>query len=261
MSPLHFAQGFRSFFSGISFLIARPRLWWLAIVPASIGIIMLIVMFVGFFHYYGDLHAWIISHVGHLHIDNPDAWWMHVLNVLLWVVDLLVQLLVVLVSAILILLVFYIATLVISAPFNDMLSERVEEEVTGVKTPPFSIKRMIRETGHTMWIEVLKGLVFISVPIVSLVLLIIPAIGGICYLVVTLIFGMWDMGFTYIDYPMGRRHMSFMQRMRFAWRNKSALVGFGWIFIIPFLNFFFIAPMAVGGTLLYLKCEKQDLSS
>jgi CysZ protein len=253
-----FAIGFKNFFSGISFLIARPRLWWFAVVPASIGLIMLVLMFVGFFHYYGDLHAWIISHVGHLHIDDPDAWWMHVLNVLLWVVDLIVQLLVVLVSAILILLSFYIATLIISAPFNDMLSERVEEEVTGVKAPPFSFRRMIRETGHTMWIEILKGLVFISVPVVSLVLLVIPAVGGICYIAVTLIFGMWDMGFTYIDYPMGRRHMSFMQRMRFAWQNKSALVGFGWIFLIPFLNFFFIAPMAVGGTLLFLACEKQQ---
>lgn len=258
MSPLHFAQGFRSFFSGISFLLARPRLWWLAIIPLTIGIVMLVLMFVSFFHYYGDLHTWLISHMGDLQLDNPDAWWMHVLNAILWVVDLIVQLLVVLISVILILLVFYIFTVIIAAPFNDMLSERVEEEVTGVKAPPFSLRRMVRETGHTMWIELLKGLVFISVPIVSLVLLLIPAIGGICYIAVTIVFGMWDMGFTYVDYPMGRRHMSFAQRMRFAWRNKSALTGFGWIFIIPLLNFFFIAPMAVGGTLLFLKCEKKQ---
>jgi len=140
MSPCNVAQGFRSFFSGISFLIARPRLWWLAIIPACIGLIMLIIMFAGFFHYYGDLHAWIISHIGHLHLDNPDVWWMHVLNALLWVVDLIVQLLAVLISVILIVLVFYIATLIVSAPFNDMLSERVEEEVTGIKAPPFSIE-------------------------------------------------------------------------------------------------------------------------
>lgn len=257
MSPLRFAQGFKSFFAGISFLAVRPRLWWLALIPACIGVIMLIVMFVGFFHYYSDLHAWIISHVGHLHLDNPDVWWMHILNVLLWVVDFIVQLLVVLISVILILITFYVLTLIVAAPFNDMLSERVEEEVTGIKAPPFSLKRMVKETGHTMWIELLKGLVFISVPVVSLVLLIIPAIGGICYLAVTIVFGMWDLGFTYVDYPMGRRHMSFAQRMRFAWRNKTALVGFGFIFIIPFLNFFFIAPMAAGGTLLFLKCTEK----
>jgi len=253
-----FRIGIQKFFAGFSFLLARPRLWWLAIVPALLGIISLILMFVTFFHYYGDLHGWIISHMGHLHLDSPDAWWMYVVNVLLWIVDFILQILVVLVSIILILLAFYVVTMIVASPFNDLLSEHVEEMVTGVPSPKFSFKRLIRETAHTMWVELLKGILFVGVPIILLVLLFIPMVGGPIYLILTLIFGMWDLGFTYVDYPMGRKNMGFNDRLRFAWRNKSALIGFGTIFLIPFASFFIIAPMAVGGTLLYVECTKDS---
>lgn len=250
--------GIRKFLAGFSFLLARPKLWWLALVPLTISIIMLVVMFGGFFHYFGDLHAWIISNMGDLRIDDPDAWWMHAINGLLWFVDLVLKLIVLLVSIILILLAFYVITLIISSPFNDLLSERVEEEVTGISSPPFSFRRLARETGHTMWVESLKGLLFIAVPVVSLILLVIPIVGGPLYLAVTIIFGMWDLGFTYIDYPMGRKHMGFGDRLRFAWKRRTALIGFGLIFIIPFASFFIIAPMTVGGTLLYSEFTKSS---
>jgi CysZ protein len=253
----NYSLGLKRFISGFHFLLARPRLWWLGVVPMIIGIIMLVIMFTTFFNYYGDLHGWIVGHMGHLHLDNPDAWWMHVLNVLLWIVDLILQILVVLISIILILLVFYVGTLIISSPFNDMLSEKVEEIVTGEKAPSFSFRRLVRETGHTMWVEFLKGLLFIGVPVILLVMLLIPIVGGPLYLVITITFGMWDLGFTYIDYPMGRKSMGFKDRMRFALKHKWALTGFGAIFIIPFASFFFIAPMAVGGTLLYIDCKKR----
>lgn len=254
----NFSLGFKKFLAGFSFLMARPKLWWLALVPLCISIIMLIVMFAGFFHYYGDLHGWIVSHLGHLHLDNPDVWWMHVLNVLLWMVDLILQILVILVSIILILIAFYVITLIIASPFNDLLSEKVEKMVTGMGPPQFSMRRLIRETAHTMWVEVLKGLLFIAVPVVLLVLLFIPVVGGPLYLIITIVFGMWDLGFTYLDYPMGRRHMSFGDRLRFAWRERMALIGFGSIFIIPFASFFLIAPMTVGGTLLYIESTKRE---
>jgi uncharacterized protein involved in cysteine biosynthesis len=70
---------------------------------------------------------------------------------------------------------------------------------------------------------------------------------------------MWDLGFTYVDYPMGRMQMSFKDRLKFAWDKKFALIGFGSIFVIPFASFFVIAPMTVGGTLMF--SELKDKSS
>ncbi len=252
-----FSLGFKKFLAGFSFLLARPKLWWLAVVPLAISIVMFIVMVGAFFHYYADLHTWILSQMGHLHIDSLTAWWVYIVNALLWIVNGIISVLVVLVSVLLILIVFYAVTMIIASPFNDLLSERVEEIVTGKESPPFSLTRLIRETGHTMWVELLKGLLFLAVPLVMLILLVLPVVGGPLYLVVTILFGMWDLGFTYIDYPMGRQLMSFGERLRTAWRHKTALAGFGAIFIVPFASFFLIAPMTVGGTLLYLECIEQ----
>ena len=253
-----FIKGFGCLMRGFAFLASHPRLWPWAIIPTIINIILLVVMIFAFVHYYGPLHGWLTAHLGHLDIQNPTTWYWHVVDALLWIVDAIFQLLIVLMSLMLMLIVSYVLGLIIAAPFNDALSERVEILVTGAEPPPFSWKKFIFDTLRTIRIEAIKAAILLAIPIVLFVLSFIPIVGAPLYIILTFFFGAWDLGFTYADLPMGRRVLPFRDRVAFAKANKWALIGLGSGFIIPFFALLFSPPMVVGGTLLYIQTSHRD---
>lgn len=237
---------------GFGFLMRRPRLWPWAAMPTIVNLVLLIAMIAIFIHYYGDLYEWLASHLGHLDIENPSTWYMHILDAVVWVLDLIFQLLIILMSIAMLLIISYGLSFVVAAPFNDALSERVETMLTGVEPPPFALKKFMGDIMRTVRIEVVKAAVLISIPLVLFVLNILPGVGGILYIVLTFIFGAWDMGFSFADLPMGRKVVPLRKRVAFAKSNRWVLIGFGSAFIIPFFALVFAAPMVVGGTMLYL---------
>ncbi len=251
MSPIKdLFDGVRYFFRGFSFLLSKPRLWPWALIPFLINLALILVMIWVFVHYYGDLYGWLVSYVGDLTIDNPSTWYWQALNALLWVVNVLFQLLLVLVALILLLIVGYAAGLIIAAPFNDALSERVEIIVTGKEGPPFVWKKFLGDMLRIIRVESVKAAILIVIPIALLVLNLIPGVGGVIYVVLTLIFGAWDLGFAFADLPLGRRIVPTGDRFRFGWRHKWSLVGLGAGFVIPFFSLLFAPILVVGGTLL-----------
>ena len=104
-------------------------------------------------------------------------------------------------------------------------------------------------------IESIKAIVLLVIPLVLFVLNIIPVVGAPIYVALTLIFGAWDLGFSYADLPMGRKITPLSERWRFAKENKWMLTGLGIGFAIPFFSLVFAAPLVVGGTLLYVDRE------
>lgn len=244
--------GFGYLLRGFRFLIGRPRLWPWAAMPTIVNLVLLVAMIAAFMHYYGDLYAWLAPHLGHLDIENPSTWYMHILDAIVWVLDLIFQLLIILMSIAILLIISYGLSFVVAAPFNDALSERVEIILTGEEAPPFALKKFMGDILRTVRIEIVKAAVLISIPIVLIVLNVLPGIGGVLYIALTFFFGAWDMGFSYADLPMGRKVIPLKDRIAFARSNKWALIGFGSAFIIPFFALVFAAPMVVGGTMLYL---------
>ena len=124
-------------------LAHSSKLWPWAIAPTIINLALLALMIYGFIHYYGNMYDWVSGHLGHITIANPDAWYWHAVNIVLWIFDVIFQIFVVLVSLILLLIVSYALGFIIAAPFNDALSERVETIATGVEPPPFSFKSFL----------------------------------------------------------------------------------------------------------------------
>jgi uncharacterized protein involved in cysteine biosynthesis len=236
-------------------LVHSPKLWPWAIAPTIINIALLALMIYGFIHYYGTMYDWVSAHLGHITLANPDTWYWHILNGFLWVVDVIFQVFVVLISLILLLVVSYALGFVIAAPFNDALSERVETLATGVEPPPFLFKKFCADMIRIIRIEGIKAIILLLIPIVLFVLNIIPVIGAPLYVALTLTFGAWDLGFSFADLPMGRKVSPLRERWRFARENKWMLTGLGIGFIIPFFSLIFAAPMVVGGTLLYIDRE------
>jgi CysZ protein len=254
---LELTSGFAYFFKGLRFMASRPRLLVLAAIPTAINLMILVVMVASFAHYYGDVYGWLSAHLGHLDIANPQAWYMHALDGLLWVADLLFQLLIILASLVILLLVSYGLSFIVAGPFNDMLSERVEIMLTGVEPPPFSFKKFIADLARTIRVESAKAALMVAIPLVLLVFMLIPGAGGVLYVGLTFVFGAWDLGFSYADLPMGRKAFPFKARIEFAKRNKWTLIGFGAYFAVPFFALIFAAPMVVGGTILYLDRSKR----
>lgn len=249
-----FITGLKHIPKGFSFLLLHPRLIFWAIIPTVINLAILGVMLGVFIHYYGDIYGWLTAHLGHLKIADPSAWYWHMLNAILWVADLILQVLVVLASLIILLVISYAAGLVIASPFNDALSEKVEVIASGYAPPPFSFGKFLADALMTARTEAGKAVVLISIPFVLLAINFIPVVGGLFYVILTFLCGAWGLGFAYADLPMGRRTRPLRERLAFAKRRRWALIGFGSVFAIPFFSLLFTAPMVVGGTLLYIEC-------
>ena len=247
------ADGFLHIFKGIKYLTSRPKLWPWAILPTAINLIILVVMVSAFIHYYHDLYGWLSSQLGGLDIQNPDAWYMYILGGILWVINIILQIFIVLLTLILLLIASYCLSFIIAAPFNDILSEKVEILETSQEAPPFTFGKFIKDLLRVMKIESIKAVILLTIPIFLFILSFLPAIGAALYVIATIIFGSWDIGFAFADLPMGRKVTSLRERIDFATKNKWSLIGFGAGFIIPFFTLIFGAPMVVGGTLLYLK--------
>ncbi len=255
-----FFKGFGCLVEGFTYLASHPKLWKWAILPTLINLALLVIMIFAFVHYYGDIYGWLTAHLGHLDIENPTAWYLHLADALLWILNLLFQILIVILTLVLLLIVSYVLGLIVASPFNDALSERVETLVAGTEPPPFSWKKFATDLVRTIRIETIKAAILLSIPVVLFVLNVIPVAGGPLYVALTLTFGAWDLGFAYADLPMGRKVLPFRERVRFGLENKWAMIGLGSAFVIPFFNLIFAAPMVVGGTLLYIELKDQSSS-
>ncbi len=255
-----FVAGIGFLFKGFGFFFSHPRLWLWAIIPFLINLILMITIIVIFAHYSDDIYTSFSAFFGGLNIENPTVWYMHALNGLLFVINLVFRLLIVIFGLIIILFISYALAIIIAGPFNDILSEQVEMIVIKSGQAPFSIKRFIKDSWRVIKMELIKALILILIPLVLFVVNFIPLIGGFLYVLLAFLFGAWDMGFAFAELPLGRRFVPIKKRFAFGSKHKWALMGLGIGFVIPFFYLIFAAPLAVGGTLLYLDRQTEKPS-
>lgn len=152
----------------------------------------------------------------------------------------------------LLLIVAFIFSMIIAGPFNDALSEKVEQMVTGRETT-FSWSYFTKSILRSIIAESQKAIFFLFIPIILLLLNFIPVVGSILCLVLTVIFASYDIGFNFFDLPMARRLWGFSKRMKIGWAHRYELTGLGILALIPFFPYIFAAPLVAGGTLMF--CE------
>lgn len=247
-----FATGTQHIFRGFRYLLQHPRLLPYAILPLIVQLAVLVTLLALFGSRFGDFFNWLSSWVQVWHVQNPDTIWLKTLNFFLWGATEFLRILVFVVGLIFVSIVGFLIGMIVTSPFNDLLSEKTEATIRTPQTIPFSL--------HYLWRllrgELLKSLVLISIPLFLLILNLIPIIGTIAYIILSSIFGMWAMGMAYIDYPVSRTQPGFRGRFAFYWQHFAAISGFGIIFFIPFFNFIFSSPLVVGSTLLYLQLSE-----
>jgi len=144
-----------------------------------------------------------------------------------------------------------------AAPFNDALSETVEELETGRPAPPLSFVRLLSDLARTLRLELTKLLLYVAVMGPLLVLSwLLPGIGQLLYMVFAALFTALYFAVDYIDWPASRRGYSFRQRVSLLRVRPLLTLGFGFAvagcLFVPLLNLCFMPLAVAGGTRLFL---------
>lgn len=150
----------------------------------------------------------------------------------------------------------------IAAPFNDALSEAIEERTTGRPARPFSFQRALADAGRTVRIELLKLCVYASVMGPLLVLSwLVPGVGQVVYVVFGVLFTAVYFAIDYVDFPLARRGWGVRDRIALLRRKPFLLFGFGlgvWACLfVPLVNLAFMPCAVAGGTKLFLDLESE----
>lgn len=248
--------GFSYIHKGFSFFLGHKKLWWYAVIPTTINLIVLILMIFLLAHYFDHLTGWIFGSGG----GQGDTGLLA--KTLGWFLSALVFIAKVIIFIILLtflLIVTFVFSMILAGPFNDTLSEKVEQMATGREEIPFSWKIFAKSIRRSIIVELEKAAFFLSVPLLLLVINVIPGVGSAVYLVLASLFAAFDIGFNFVDYPMSRKLMTFGQRMKIGWSKRYYITGFGIVALIPLFPYIFSAPLVVGGTLLFdSRCENTS---
>jgi CysZ protein len=157
-------------------------------------------------------------------------------------------------------LVFYTFTVIanlVGAPFNSLLSEKLEEKLTG-NAPPSSgrLIETLRGMSGAILSEIKKFGYLISRMLPLVLISFIPVINIIAP-PLWLGFGAWMLALEYLDYPMGNHGFTFNEQRRSAKQKRGLLLGFGSVIMvmtmIPVLNFFAMPVAVAGVTQLWIK--------
>ncbi len=181
--------------------------------------------------------------------DQLDTWlesllpsWLSWLEWLIWPLFAIAMLLI----------VFYAFTVIanlIAAPFNSLLSAKIEAMLTGKKPEDINTDSFIKLIARTSKSEIQKILYAIKWVIPLLILTVIPVVNIIAPFL-WIIFAAWFFALEYNDYPLANRGLYFEEVKAHNRKNRMRTLGFGTaVFLltsIPFINFFAM-PIAVAG--------------
>jgi len=192
------------------------------------------------------------------YLPSGEAWYWVLLYYTAWV-------LAVLLTAVLVFFTFTVVGNLIASPFNDILSERAEELLTGQKTAEsFSLSELFRDARRVMGVELKKLSLFVVGMLLLLLLNLIPGAGPFLYSVAATLFTVFFLAVEYLAYVFERKRYPFAQQRRYVLGRKFLVMGFGTgVFCalsIPFFQFFCIPLAVLGGTMLWVdEQEKQTI--
>ena len=232
--------GVHYFLRGLG-LITKPGLRRFVVVPLIINILLFIgfifSLFVGTGWLSEQLQSWL-----------PD--WLDWLRFALWPLFFL--------SAVLIMVFcFSIVGNLISAPFNGLLAEAVENHLTGkAQHTDSGWSSISAEIARSIRSELRKLGYVLKWGIPILILLFVPLINAIAS-IVWLVFGAWMLAIQYADYPMGNHGLAFPEQRELLAQRRMTSLGFGAVImismVIPVVNFVVMPASVAGATAMWVE--------
>jgi len=186
--------------------------------------------------------------------------WLEILEFLIWPLFFIACLVVIFFA-------FTIVANVFGAPFNGVLSEKIEEQLDAEKNISEENPKIGQEIDRkNSYLKLLRGariglsnelrkLFYIAIRAIPLLLLLlIPGINLFAPFI-WFIFGAWLLAIEYLDYPMGNRDYTFKQQLSLIKQNRFLCLGMGLALmvmtIIPVLNFFAMPVGVAAATALW----------
>ena len=245
-NPLtNFSRGFFYPFRAGKFIKRHPVLLKYIIVPFFINFVVLILAV-----YWGL--SFFNSTVIH-YIPQGEAWYWVILSYFLWILAILM-------TMILVFFGFAVTGAIIASPFNDILSEKTEEILTGIPNEePFVFRVFLKDALQTVMDESKKIIIFVILMLLLLPLNLIPG-GTLPYSVLSALLTIFFLVVEYTGYVFNRKHLTFRDQRHFIFSQKFLMIGFGTgimgMLAVPFLQFLCIPFGVVGATQLW-----HDLSN
>lgn len=236
--PLDFAGGARCLFEGYG-LIARPGLRRFVLIPLAINTVL-----------FGGLILWLGSYLDGLMARLLPGW----LNWLEWLLWPLFALTVILLGF----FVFTMLANILSAPFNGLLAERVEQHLTG-RAPPDGqggLAGALLELPATIGDELRKLAYFAGWALLLLACFFIPVV-NLALPALWFLFGAWSLALEFVDFPLGNHGLEFREQRAWLRRRRGPAMGFGaatmLATLVPVLNFALMPAAVAGATALVLR--------
>lgn len=243
-----FAKGFWAPIGGLAFLRKTPVLWRYVWIPALLNVVLFAVL--------GALFLVLFPHLVGLVLPQGDAWYLVILRAIMWVLGSVLVLLLFLVS-------FTSIGTAVAGPFNELLSERVEELKKG--SHPRSeggLWPQVRRSARSI-VESLKYLAaYLLGSLLILLLGLLPAVGPPISTVLGAAWTFLFLALEFGDYYLARHWVRFKERWSIVWSHKWASMGFGagcsLLLLIPLLNLLLMPGAVTGGTLLWLELKPHN---
>jgi len=239
---ISFVKGFTDCFSGFTLLLA-PGIKRFVLIPFIINL--------GLF----SLATKLLS-------DQLDVWlerllpdWLSWLQWLIWP----------LFAIAMFLIVFYTFTVIanlIAAPFNSLLSARIEARLTGRKPEDINTDGFIKLMLRTTKSEIQKILYAVKWFIPLLIITVIPVV-NVAAPFLWILFAAWFFALEYNDYPLANRGQFFEEVKAYNRKNRMHALGLGTaVFLltsIPLINFLAMPVAVAGATRLTCRINKNGL--
>ncbi|ALU44392.1 sulfate transporter CysZ [Pseudoalteromonas rubra] len=234
---MQLTKGMEYFVAGFS-LLSQKGLKRFVFIPLLINVML----FGGSLFF---LYDWLTQGFAYLNGLLPD--WLSWLEWLMWPIAILV----ILFSYS---LVFSVITNFIAAPFNGLLSEKVELFLTGQKINDDGFADLVKDVPRMLGREWSKLVYYLPRAIGFFILLwMLPLIGQILWV----LFSCWMYNVQYNDYPFDNHKISFKEMKDTLKAHQGLSYGFGFAVMvltsIPIVNLIVMPAAVCGATKLWVE--------
>ena len=145
-------------------------------------------------------------------------------------------------------------TFLVGAPFNDLLSEKVQHHAGAPGAPEGGWLGLLKE-GPRAVASAAQALAYSLMWAVPLLLLTLVPVVNLAAPVLWALLNAWLLAIEYADYPLGARGYSFKQKRAAVRAHRPLALGFGLATLVtmavPVLNLIAMPAAVAGSTLLY----------
>lgn len=241
-NPLaQFSLGFFYPFRSFKLLLGTPSLWRFVIIPFGINLVVFSgAVYFGFDFFSGRVVA---------QIPQGDAWYWGIVYYVAWAIAMLL-------TAVLVFFTFTVVGNLIASPFNELLSERAEELLSGTgSSEAFSLQVFLADTRRTLAVELKKVGLFVVAMVLILPLNLLPGIGSLIYTILAVSLTIFFLVVEYLGIVLARQRFTFAQQRQFIFSRLFLMAGFGTgvlsLLAIPLLQFLCIPVAVVAATKLW----------